>query len=171
VLLWGQAGDETVRLRHLKQPVAVVGPWTVSIDHATGSVSRDIERENKLGDAIASFLAVSLPSTSSEIAPNVGKSRRAVEDVLDADERFVRVEPPEERRKSAKTWTLAELVPDSQTSSDKNGRQPALACSSHAAPMGAGGTSKPDVVRADETGPASSRGPHRSAGSPRSRRY
>jgi replicative DNA helicase len=37
VLLWGEPGDVLVELRHLKQPVAEVGPLTVRHDHPRGS--------------------------------------------------------------------------------------------------------------------------------------
>jgi replicative DNA helicase len=150
VLLWGEAGDVQVELLHLKQPAAVVGPWTVSIDHATGTVHRNVEKENKLGDAVASFLAVYPASTSSEIARNVGAGRPAVEHVLEADDRFGRVEPGEARRKDAKLWAL--LVSDARTSSDKNGTQPPLACLPPSPPMGAGGTSNALLVQTDEAG-------------------
>lgn len=36
VLLWGEAGDPLVELRHLKQPAAEVGPFTVEHDHVRG---------------------------------------------------------------------------------------------------------------------------------------
>jgi len=39
VLLWGQAGDPIVELRHLKQPSEPVGPFMVEIDHRSGGVS------------------------------------------------------------------------------------------------------------------------------------
>ena len=39
LLLWGQAGDPIVELRHLKQPSEPVGPFMVEIDHRSGGVS------------------------------------------------------------------------------------------------------------------------------------
>ena len=36
VLLWGQPGDPPVQFRHLKQPMAEVGPWPILHDHARG---------------------------------------------------------------------------------------------------------------------------------------
>ena len=36
VLLWGAAGDPNVELRHLKQPVAEVGPLRIEHDQLTG---------------------------------------------------------------------------------------------------------------------------------------
>jgi replicative DNA helicase len=150
VLLWGEAGDERVELRHLKQPVGVVGPWSVRIDHATGSVTRDTEQETVLADAVASFLAVSQPSTSSEIAKSVGAGRPAVERALEADGRFGRVDPPPGRKQTAKTWAL--LVSDAQTSTNRNGSHASLACLPPSPPMGAGGTSSKPPVPTNGTG-------------------
>jgi replicative DNA helicase len=39
ILLWGEAGDPVVAFRHLKQPMAEVGPFQVQHDHATGHTS------------------------------------------------------------------------------------------------------------------------------------
>ena len=39
VLLWGEAGDPIVELRHLKQPAGEVGPLTVVHDHEAGTSS------------------------------------------------------------------------------------------------------------------------------------
>lgn len=39
VLLWGEAGSETVELTHLKQPADPVGPWTIEHDHLAGTSS------------------------------------------------------------------------------------------------------------------------------------
>jgi len=39
LLLWGQAGDLEVELRHLKQPVADVGPLKLLHDHTTGTTT------------------------------------------------------------------------------------------------------------------------------------
>ncbi len=39
LLLWGQAGDLEVELRHLKQPVNDVGPLKLVHDHATGTTT------------------------------------------------------------------------------------------------------------------------------------
>lgn len=39
LLLWGQAGDPIVELRHLKQPAADVGPLTLEHDHLAGTTS------------------------------------------------------------------------------------------------------------------------------------
>ena len=38
-LLWGEAGDRVVVLKHLKQPAEVVGPLTIEHDHAAGRTS------------------------------------------------------------------------------------------------------------------------------------
>ena len=38
ILLWGQAGDPIVELRHLKQPAGEVGPLTLIHDHARGEI-------------------------------------------------------------------------------------------------------------------------------------
>ena len=37
--MWGNAGDPVVELRHLKQPAGEVGPFSVEIDHETGTLS------------------------------------------------------------------------------------------------------------------------------------
>lgn len=39
VSLWGNAGDPVIDLRHLKQPAAEVGPFSIEIDHDTGTVT------------------------------------------------------------------------------------------------------------------------------------
>lgn len=39
VLLWGEAGDPVVTFRHLKQPMAEVGPFHVVHDHAAGTTA------------------------------------------------------------------------------------------------------------------------------------
>jgi len=39
VLLWGEAGDRSVELTHLKQPAQIVGPLHVSHDHAAGAAT------------------------------------------------------------------------------------------------------------------------------------
>ena len=39
VLLWGEAGSETVELTHLKQPADPVGPLTIEHDHLRGTSS------------------------------------------------------------------------------------------------------------------------------------
>jgi replicative DNA helicase len=36
LLLWGEAGDVIVELRHLKPPVEEIGPWNLQHDHANG---------------------------------------------------------------------------------------------------------------------------------------
>lgn len=36
VLLWGAAGDDIVKMYHLKQPASEVGPWQIAHDHAAG---------------------------------------------------------------------------------------------------------------------------------------
>lgn len=45
ILLWGEAGSETVEMTHLKQPMDPVGPWHVEHDHQTGEsvVSRGFD--------------------------------------------------------------------------------------------------------------------------------
>jgi len=45
LLLWGQAGDPLVELRHLKQPAEPVGPWMLEHDsvHGLFSVSRGFD--------------------------------------------------------------------------------------------------------------------------------
>lgn len=39
MLLWGQAGDLTVRMTHLKQPIQMVGPWDLQHDHVLGKTT------------------------------------------------------------------------------------------------------------------------------------
>ncbi|MEU7579147.1 bifunctional DNA primase/polymerase [Streptomyces sp. NPDC041068] len=53
VLLWGEAGDPVVRLRHLKQPMNEIGPFDVVHDHDAGTSSRQ-ERADLIGLASAS---------------------------------------------------------------------------------------------------------------------
>ncbi|MCW0214387.1 MAG: AAA family ATPase [Pseudonocardia sp.] len=43
VLLWGEAGDTTVELSHLKPSVAKVGPLVVTHDHAAGTSSTPVK--------------------------------------------------------------------------------------------------------------------------------
>jgi replicative DNA helicase len=39
LLLWGQAGDPIVEMKHLKQPADLVGPLTLRHDHETGTTT------------------------------------------------------------------------------------------------------------------------------------
>lgn len=39
VALWGEAGDATVEVRHLKQPAGKIGPLAVAHDHACGNTT------------------------------------------------------------------------------------------------------------------------------------
>jgi len=91
VLLWGEAGDPIVELRHLKQPAAEVGPLKVSIDHEHGEVR--IHEEVDLarlvaqatdggltaGDAAKAMFGVSEPSAS-----DVEKARRKLDGLVRA---------------------------------------------------------------------------------------
>lgn len=52
VLLWGKAGDPVVKLSHLKQPAAEVGPFSVAHDHLNG-VSTVADRVDLVALALA----------------------------------------------------------------------------------------------------------------------
>ncbi len=40
VCIWGEAGDRSLSLKHLKQPEDPVGPFRIAVNHVTGQVSR-----------------------------------------------------------------------------------------------------------------------------------
>lgn len=48
-MVLGEAGDQTVELRHVKQPLGVVGPLLVQHDHARGSSQRAVEAVSVAG--------------------------------------------------------------------------------------------------------------------------
>lgn len=48
VILWGKAGDLVLELHHLKQPAEEVGPFTVRMNHAQGSVELFDDRPDLL---------------------------------------------------------------------------------------------------------------------------
>lgn len=53
LLIWGQAGDRTVSVRHLKQPGEPVGPLTAHHDHEAGTTTTDpfvgVEETSRMG--------------------------------------------------------------------------------------------------------------------------
>ncbi|MGN7187255.1 AAA family ATPase [Microbacterium enclense] len=48
-MVLGEAGDSTVELRHVKQPLSVVGPLLIQHDHQRGSSQRAVERVSVAG--------------------------------------------------------------------------------------------------------------------------
>ena len=74
VLLWGEAGDLDVELIHLKQPAAVVGPWTIRNDHAAGTTVEG-------SDPLALLVAAGEGGLSAaELCEPMGRDARAEKD-------------------------------------------------------------------------------------------
>lgn len=85
VLLWGNAGDPVVGLRHLKQPLAEVGPLQIRHDHAAGrsAIFHEIDlyeliAVNSYG-LTAKAAANNLYATDAPTAAQVEKARRRLE--------------------------------------------------------------------------------------------
>jgi hypothetical protein len=88
VLLWGNAGDPVVGFRHLKQPVAEIGPLQIRHDHSAGR--SEIFHEIDLYQLIAldsrglsaQEAARNLYGTDSPSAAQVEKARRRLEKLV-----------------------------------------------------------------------------------------
>jgi replicative DNA helicase len=97
VLLWGDAGDPIVELRHLKQPAGEVGPLKLGIDHERGEVEVheaadlwDLVRRTIDGLTVAEA-ARDLFGTAEPSSNEKEKARRRL-DRLFADKKVGRIE-------------------------------------------------------------------------------
>jgi len=88
VLLWGEAGDPVVELRHLKQPAGEVGPLEVTHDHLAGistvaAGATAIELVNRAGTTGVIPREVALALLGDESTGAVEKARRKLDALVD----------------------------------------------------------------------------------------
>jgi replicative DNA helicase len=102
ILVWGEAGDLVVELRHLKQPAEEVGPLNVQHDHAQGRSTlcehgQQADLEEELARARAGLLvrdAASIAFESENPTPNeIEKTRRKLNRLVAQGRAERRVEP------------------------------------------------------------------------------
>jgi AAA domain-containing protein len=126
LLLWGEPGADKVELRHLKQPLACIGPLTLRHDHERGATSvayTPADEALELDALIARYLAGGKVATSEEIARAIGRRRLDVDIRLSVSARFVRAPTPPERSPKGHFWMRArELVRIDRTSRDESGQ-------------------------------------------------
>lgn len=89
VLLWGDAGNRVVELRHLKQPAGVIGPFKVMHDHHAGrsTVIREIDLvafTRAAGDdgVAAKQAAAAMTGTDTPQPADVEKARRRLDQLV-----------------------------------------------------------------------------------------
>jgi hypothetical protein len=79
--LHGEAGDVLIEMRHLKQPMEEIGPWTLTHDHDQGVTAIQdrpdiLDLARRLGMITAQAAATALFSAQKPTAPQVEKARR-----------------------------------------------------------------------------------------------
>ncbi|MFJ4867777.1 AAA family ATPase [Streptomyces sp. NPDC088757] len=99
VLLWGEAGDPVISLRHLKQPMDEVGPFQLLQDHSAGITSiqhsadlLDMARAGGVHGLTATAAAEVLSETKKVTPAHREKARRRLEKLVAAGQ-LVRVDP------------------------------------------------------------------------------
>lgn len=99
VLLWGEAGDPVVSLRHLKQPMDEVGPFQLVHDHTAGTTNvmhatdlLEMARRSGTAGLIPSAVAEVLFETKKPTAAHREKARRRLERLV-KDGLLTRVQP------------------------------------------------------------------------------
>lgn len=99
ILLWGEAGDPVISLRHLKQPMDEVGPFQLVHDHPAGVTtvqhSADLLELARLGGVhgvTATVAAEAINETKKVTAAQREKARRRLDKLATAGQ-LVRVDP------------------------------------------------------------------------------
>lgn len=99
LLLWGEAGDPVISLRHLKQPMDEVGPFQLVHDHTVGTTSvqhaadlLEMARRGGTAGVTPAAAAEALFETKRPTAAQREKARRRLER-LTRDGHLIRVQP------------------------------------------------------------------------------
>ncbi len=121
VLIWGDAGDPVVELRHLKQPRGEVGPLQITHDHARG-ISTVAEGADLMAmlrnrpDGLTAKVAAGLPFGTEKATPGqTEKARRELNRLVSAGQAY-RHEPPAGSRQAV-VWTALTPTPGDLTTS------------------------------------------------------
>lgn len=119
ILLWGEAGDRTVELRHLKQPAEPVGPLDIVHDHMAGTSKRDkpvdlVSLAYRLGELTAKDAAAELHGLDFSAADKKATARRL--DKLVSQGKLATVERSNSLNRPVRVYTVAS--PESDFSDD-----------------------------------------------------